>query len=383
MLAVNVVELLAEMVSHDTVNSAISGRKAPEAGLVSRLERLALDHGFAARKLPVPGQSAQLLISYERDPSSPWIMFDSHLDTVSVEGMSIDPFAGSIREGKLWGRGACDTKGSGAAMFAALVRYAESPAANNVMLLYSVDEEQGMSGIREFTENHLPALVRRIKAAVVGEPTNLKPVVAHNGVQRFTLATLGVAAHSADPNRGRSAISDMARLILDLESAYIPALGAIHPLTGKAQCSINVIRGGTAVNIIPDRCEVQIDRRTVPGEVSRDVASSLRRHLLSYRERHPQVQFELTPSIETPPLTPHNDGSFLEIVRSTLSTYGVPDEPVGVRYATHAGDLCAAGLSCIVLGPGNIDQGHTKDEWIDIDELETAVPIYFDIMKNG
>jgi acetylornithine deacetylase len=347
------------------------------------LEKVAGENGFTSHRIPVPDQCSDLLITYERDPSLPWIIFDSHLDTVAVDGMTIEPFAGMIKDGKLYGRGSCDTKGSGAAMLCALLEYSgSSQGSNNIALLYSVDEEHGMSGIRAFVQTGLPS-IGHVKGAVIGEPTRLKPVVAHNGVQRYIVFTEGVAAHSADPSRGRSAITDMASLILEIEGEFIPTLEATHPLTGKAQCSINVIRGGSAVNIIPDRCEIQVDRRTVPGENPAQVIAQLRDFLDEYRKTHPDVTLDFTAAVETPPLTPSEDGSFRESIISILSNNGCDGEPIGVRYATHAGDLCAAGVPSIVLGPGDIDQGHTKDEWIDISELEASIPIYLEIMQRG
>ena len=383
MTRVNVVSLLSEMVSFDTVNAALSRKQKPESPLVDRLEALAKDKGFDTSQLEVPGQSNELLISLEVAPDAPWLLFDSHLDTVSVDGMIVEPFAGLVTGGKLWGRGACDTKGTGAAMFAAMVEYAKlSGTRNNIMLLFSVDEEHGMSGIREFSTVHFAALGRSVKAAIVGEPTGLEPVIAHNGVQRYIISTSGVAAHSSDPSRGRSAVSDMAKLILELESKYIPGLTANHPLTGEAQASINIIRGGNAANIIPERCEIHMDRRTVPGESPIDIVDNLKSWLAAYQAAHAGVEVTFDSAVETPPLTPlHTDVS--DRIREVLRDHGRSDKLAGVRYATNAGDLSAAGIPSIVLGPGNIEQGHTKDEWLEVAELEAAVPIYRDIMKNG
>lgn len=383
-MPVDVLGLLADMVAFDTVNSAISGKKAPEAELSSFLEARARETGFETRRLPVPNQCSNLLILFERNPRLPWLLFDSHLDTVSVSGMTIDPFAAEIRDGKLWGRGACDTKASGAAMLAALAEYSTLPDGScNVMLLYSVEEEMGMSGIRSFVRGELEGFRGDISGAVVGEPTRLEPVVAHNGVQRYLITTYGKAAHSANPAKGRSAVSDMASLILHLEEQYIPTLSAEHPLTGKSQCSINVISGGSAVNIIPDRCEIQVDRRIVPGETPGEVIGSLTKHLDGYAAEHDGVRIDFEASLETPPLTPREDGEFLEAIYSALRRTGRPGKPVGVRYATHAGDLCLAGIQSVVLGPGNIDQGHTKDEWIETVQVEAAAMIYLEIMRHG
>ena len=371
------------MVSHDTVNAALSGKSNPESPLVDRLELLAKENGFATTLLEVPGQSHELLISLERTPDSPWLLFDSHLDTVSVDGMIIEPFGGKVTNGRLWGRGACDTKGTGAAMFSALAEYSKlTDGRNNIMLLFSVDEEHGMSGIREFASIHLPALGRSVQAAIVGEPTGLEPVVAHNGVQRYIISTTGVAAHSSDPSRGRSAITDMATLLLELESKYIPTLTASHPLTGEAQASINIIRGGNAANIIPERCEIHMDRRTVPGESPSEIVDDLKSWLAKYQSTHAGVEITFDSEVETPPLTPvQTDVS--DRIRTVLRDHGRRDELAGVRYATNAGELSAAGIPSIVLGPGDIAQGHTKDEWLDVTELEAAVPIYRDIMNHG
>jgi len=178
--------------------------------------------------------------------TKPWLLFESHLDTVAVDGMTIEPFAAERRDGRLWGRGACDTKGTGAAMLWALQRYVraserESAAAsaerrpNNVALLFTTDEEITMTGVRSFAANDARGLFRSIGASslehraphqaphqaedhggrqakqpgeeppspalgdlagvVVGEPTWLKPVTAHNGVIRWRVTTRGVAAH--------------------------------------------------------------------------------------------------------------------------------------------------------------------------------------------
>ena len=377
-------ELLKKMVSYNTVNANLSGIAEPEKALVDFLCTYAKDLQFDTRLLSVPDQSDELLILYEKDPALPWLLFDSHIDTVTVDNMTVDPFAGEIREGRLWGRGASDTKGTGAAMFTALKRYAGSgtEGGGNVALLFSVDEEFGMTGICEFTKVHCRRLGLHFTGAIVGEPTSLKPVVAHNGVLRFVVRTDGVAVHSSNPALGKSAISSMSRLIVFLENEYIPFLSASHNLTGKAQFSINVIKGGVAVNIIPDGCEIQIDRRLVPGESGADAIEDLQRALVRFRQRFPDDNFDLQVYLETPALTPSEDAGFQEHVLSVLSKAGMRSEAEGATYATHAGELSAAGFPVVVLGPGDIAQGHTKDEWIDLLELEKGVEAYLALMKG-
>lgn len=381
MRPVDVVTFLREMIRFDTVNSEISGRDDAEAELVSWLESRAKQHGLSAELLPVPSSAANLLISFERDPSLPWLLFDSHLDTVSVDGMSIDPFSATVRDDRVWGRGACDTKASGAAMFAALTEYTEDPTgSHNIMLLFSVGEEVGMTGIKAFVSSGVLGK-HHCRAAVVGEPTRLELVVATNGVERYVVSAKGVAAHSADPDRGVSAISTMAELVLYLEREYVPSLVTAHPLTGKAQASINLIQGGSAINVIPDLCEIRVDRRMVPGETSAGVAAEFERHLDQFRTAHGDAAIEMEPFTETPPLAPASNSAFVESVQTVLRDRRRPDSATGARFATHAGILCEAGIPSIVLGPGNIEQAHTKDEWIEVTQLQAAVPIYLEIMR--
>ena len=396
-------ELLKSMISHDTVNSNLSGRRNAEEKLVSYLDDLARGLGFETRRLAVPGQSDELLILHRRADDLPWVLFDSHLDTVSVEGMTIAPFAGIENEGRIWGRGASDTKGSGAAMFRALCEYARPAAAagalgtpraaacalstppaapNNVALLYSVDEEWGMSGIRTFVRTHYPDLGFSVKGAVVGEPTGLETVIAHNGAARYSVQTRGIAAHSCDPARGKSAISDMARLIVYLEDEYMPTCDSTHPLTGKSRCSINVIQGGTASNIIPDSCKIQVDRRTVPGETAEHVTDDFSRAITEFKKRFPESEISWQLSIDTPPLDNTGNIAFTAAVLRLMSGIRPGGKGTGVAYSTHAGDLSAAGIPAVVIGPGDIAQGHTNDEWIDSSELRKAVEVYRGLMME-
>ncbi len=370
------------MVSYNSVNSGISGKPRSEEELVGFLQELAGQSGFETHRLSVPDQSDELLILFRVADDLPWVLFDSHLDTVSTEGMTVEPLAGEERDGRIWGRGACDTKGSGAAMFRALWEYAKEGGKNNVALLFSVDEERGMTGIRTFAHTHYKELGFAIKGAVVGEPTNLEAVVAHNGLVRYVVTTHGIAVHSANPSLGKSAISDMARLITFLEEEFIPTCNATHPLTGKAQCSINVIHGGTAANIIPDRCEIQIDRRVVPGENQHEAVHGIDGAVEEFKKRFPESKITLEQSIDTPALNDAETTSFGDDLLRIIAEMGLPDKGAGATYGTHAGDLQLAGFSAVVIGPGDIAQAHTKDEWIDSSQLEHAVDVYIRLMNE-
>ncbi len=385
----DVVALLQAMVQIDSVSLKMGGRAEGEKPLADYLESLARAWGLETRFLPVEGYADQLLVTYQVDAALPWVLFDSHLDTVAVEGMTIDPFGGEVRDGKVWGRGACDTKGTGAAMLWAMRRYAAAADAarpNNIALLFSVDEEVAMHGIRSFVQNDLPTLGWRPGAAVVGEPSELRPIIAHNGCIRWTLTTHGKACHSSVPHDGRSAISAMVRVIDRIERDYIPTLDASHPLTGYAACSINLIRGGSAPNIIPDQCTIEIDRRLVPGEDGDQVLPAIAELLEPLRRGGGgQVPVEFTQEVVVahPVLSDANNGALTEAVRSVLRDMGLSTLVVGAPFATHACYFDRAGIPAMVVGPGSAHTAHTKDEWVAIEQIERGVELYEGLMRSA
>lgn len=381
-----VIDILQSMVSIDSVNGSMSGDGDAEGKLVDYLAFAAAALGFTIRKLPVWGHGNNLLVLFEGVRGRPWVLFDSHIDTVSIQGMTIDPFGAELRDGRLWGRGACDTKGSGAAMLWALREYALSGGEpNNVGILYSVDEEVSLSGIRSFVANDYPAFVSQNGApvgVVVGEPTRMQPIVAHNGITRFKVVTRGKSAHAAMPEAGISAISAMVRIVEALESGYIPRLDATHKLTGRARCSVNVIRGGTASNIIPERCEIEVDRRIVPGETPEQVRAGFEAAIREIAGRHSGLAYEVEETVLMPPFVEGEASPIVALARTALRAAGLSADPVGATYGTHAAFLSGAGVPALVLGPGDIAQAHSQEEWIDLGELSRAVDVYQAIMRG-
>jgi acetylornithine deacetylase len=377
----NVIELLQKMVRFDTVNSVISGVPNAERPLAIWLEEVAQSAGLSTQRLPLDNGDFNLLVTHEAAKENPWIFFESHLDVVSIEGMTIEPFAAKIENGKMWGRGSCDTKATGAAMLRALWEYSRQPAQpNNIGVLFTCDEEVTKRGAIGFAKEQLPQLGYMPVGVIVGEPTMLQPVVAHNGVARITVTTRGVAAHSSDPSKGRSAISAMAKVIELLESEYIPSLTAQHPLTGKAQSSVNMIRGGTQFNIIPDYCEIGLDRRLVPGENPADVLPAIEATLAPLKAQLPNTPIEAKVFFDDAPLAPC-EGPFTDFVNGGLAGFG-DVIPRGVPYGTDASNFAVVGLPAIVLGPGDIAQAHTKDEWIELAQVEKAVEVYGALMST-
>ncbi|GIQ86526.1 peptidase M20, partial [Kipferlia bialata] len=315
----------------------------------------------------------------------PLLIFDSHTDTVGVEGMVVEPFGAEIRDGKMYGRGTCDTKGTGAAMLCALKKYAErAEQPVRVAVMFSVDEEVSMDGIKHFLNKDYEGIKGDAPSVsvIVGEPTDLRPYVAHNGVLRWKLVTSGVAAHSSRPFNGRSAITPMLTLLQVVESEYIPSVTASHDLIGRAACAVTMLKGGHSPNVIADHCEALIDRRLSPGHASETVAKAT--EALKEVLDGTGLPYSLSTLMSVPSFSQTHNAELTERVSASLEVSrgegaGVP---TGINFCTHASWFSTHGVPCVVLGPGLSDKAHTKDEYICLDRLEQGVEVYLALMND-
>lgn len=332
-----------------------------------------------------PGR-ANVIARYNSPDARCTLLLDAHQDTVPVEGMTIPPFEPRVHDGRVTGRGACDVKGGLAAMLFAFRRLVlERPAgAANVLMSCTCDEEATTIGINDLVRcwQQPSARSRLITAApncaVIAEPTGLDVVVAHRGVCRFKVRTAGRACHSSEPSQGVNAIYRMARVVSCLEeyAASLAATIAPHPLCGGATLSVGRIEGGTSVNIVPDACVIEVDRRVIPGEDRSTIVDGIR----DYLARH--LDFDVvcdTPWLESHPLSDADNGWLADAVLAAVLPIDGPHRAVGVPYGTHASRTCAGGVPSIVFGPGDIAQAHTKDEYIEVDQLEKAAATYYDL----
>lgn len=272
----SVEQLLSALVSIPSINPMGRGREGVEYGeealarfVADYLSRAAMDVELDETAPGRPNVVARLDVRAKQT-----LLLEAHLDTVFADRMIIEPFHAEIRDGRLYGRGACDTKGSLAAFLSALRYFSEGrqkPSAN-ILFLATADEEYGFTGAKHAVAGGLEA-----DFGIVGEPTGLHIVRAHKGVVRWKVVTHGVAAHSAYPDRGRNAIYAMAQVVARLESHAGALLQAApHPVLGTPTLSVGVIEGGQTVNIVPDRCMIEVDRRTLPGETDTTVLEAAR-----------------------------------------------------------------------------------------------------------
>ncbi len=369
--------ILSDLIALPSVNPM--GRSADANSFESRvtdyLEQRLRSLGVPFRRCATePGRDNLVAWLEGRAESSDVVVWEAHQDTVPVEGMSIDPFCAEERDGRLYGRGACDVKGGLAAMLAAFENLAETPPPMTLVLAFSVNEEFGGSGAsclaEMWRENAESPFDRDPAAVVVAEPTELNVVAAHKGVVRWRCRTNGVAAHSSTPDLGRNAIYEMARVISSLEhyaNKVAPAL-ASHPRLGQPTMSVGLVEGGVSVNVVPESCWIEIDRRLVPGE---DPLEAWRHAVDFLNQRHDIVSDE--PYIGTAPLADQGNQALVERIRHSANLHQVDSRVEVAAYGSDASHF--AQWPTVVFGPGNIAQAHTHDEWIELKQLDQAVDI--------
>jgi len=313
------------------------------------------------------------------------IIFEAHQDTVPVDGMTIEPFVADSRDGRLYGRGASDVKGGMASMLAAFANIAENrdPAGPTLVMACTVNEEHGFTGATGlanlWSSGECDMLPQPPDAVIVAEPTSLNVVGSHKGVVRWRAETRGVAAHSSEPERGRNAIYDMARVVWALEQ-YAAVAGSFrsHPLHGGPTLSVGLIAGGISVNTVPDHCSIEIDRRLLPSEdalAARDEVIAFIEQLMTGEPSCASIQLEHHPPyIIGTGLPDDKNGPLAEKLVATARSKGVDSSVIAVPFGTDAAAY-APTAPAVVFGPGSIDQAHTKDEWIEVKQLEQAVEI--------
>ena len=397
-MALDVTEILARLVAIPSVNPMgreVSGPPFFEGRLTDHLEALLGEMGLTVERQPVhPGREnliARLDGTLSPEDGGELLLLDSHQDTVPVDGMTIEPFAPEIRDGRLYGRGSCDTKGGMAAALAAVSRLAEQRPRGmpTVLIVFSVNEEYGFTGALAAAELCLGAapgriVPRRPDAAVVVEPTGLEVVVAHKGMVRWRCSTRGRAAHSSQPEAGENAIYRMAPVLSAIEGYARDVVGSLatHPICGPATLSVGTIRGGVSVNTVPDRCTIEFDRRVPPGEDPDEAWQQLIDHLAEAGGPDLPVEHE-PPYLVGPPLSDEHNAAAAERLGKAVREVTGECRQVGVPYGTDAPHFAAVGIPTVVFGPGRLAQAHTEDEWIELGEVEQAAEIFYRFCAGG
>ncbi|HOA75013.1 MAG TPA: M20 family metallopeptidase [Phycisphaerae bacterium] len=392
----DLLDLLTRLVAIESVNRdpQTSRRTRPEERIAAFVTEHLRSMGMVveAREME-PGRPN--LIAHWPDQGAagaPSLMLNAHLDTVPVDGMTVNPFNVTIRDGRAYGRGTCDTKGSMAAFLTALAiaRREGALPSDKLYFVATVAEETCCQGAAA-----LMASGFRTDAAIVGEATGCRVVTSHKGPLWLTIETHGRACHASMPHLGVNAIEIMSRVV---QFVHGPAWqGRIkrssHPLLGESTMSVTTIEGGAKINIIPDTCRIQIDGRLVPSEPANQVAADFRRMLAEHLAQsglQPSAAgdinksglFSIVREEAYPPLDCSPDAPVARRLGEICREFNGQPGPLGVNYFADTGPFNQAGIDAVLFGPGDIAQAHTVDEYIELEQLYQAAEIILTLLTR-
>jgi len=305
-------------------------------------------------------------------PGGRTLMFNGHLDTVGVEGMTHPPFDPVITDGNLFGRGSCDMKGGVAAMCAAAVHAADAGLDGEIVIAAVTDEEWQSAGTAALLAHGV-----RADAAIVTEPTRLAIGPAHRGFAWAVVHVHGVAAHGSRYDVGVDA-NTMAGLLLAELDAYQQVVlpQRTHPLLGRGSFHAARISGGLGLSTYADTCRVEFERRTLPGDTGESFAAELRNACARVAARDPRFRADVEVTFVQAPNDVAVDAPIVQSLARAIETIeGTTPIIEGLSYWTDAALLTAAGIPAICYGPGDIRLAHSATEWVPVSEVRRATAV--------
>ena len=372
------VALARALVATPSVNPEIEESGAGEAAVAELTAGWLRAWGLSVEMSEVAAGRWNVVGRLEGDGVGPTLLLNGHLDTVGVAGMSVEPFGGELKDGRLWGRGSCDMKGGVAALLAATAAVARDPVPGVLIVALTADEEHASLGMEVLVGSGMGA-----DAAVVCEPTSLAVMPAHKGFVWVEATFRGRAAHGSRPDAGVDAIEHAGR--------YLTALGTLrsrlragepHPLLGHGSFHAGTIDGGSAPSVYPDVCRLVLERRTLPGESAAGTMDEFQAVLDELAAEVPELEAKLTQGLARPGTEIPNDSPLVAGLLAACTAEGVDSRLAGMTAWVDAAFLNQAGTPAVCFGPGSIAQAHSADEWIDPSEIVACAAVLERFSQN-
>ena len=362
----DVLPLLERLVSIDSVNPGLGGRGEEEIAMFvaewARGAGLAVEFDEAA-----PGRP-NVIVTARGSGGGKTLLLNAHVDTVGYAGMT-DPLTPRVEDGRLYGRGAYDMKGGLAACLVAARAAAARGLRGDVVVTAVVDEELTSIG----TQSVLPRV--RADAAIVAEPTGMRIAIAHKGFVAFEIETHGRAAHGSRPDLGVDAIAKMGHVLVGLDALDRSLRERpTHALLGSGSLHAGVVAGGSEFSTYPERCLLQAERRTVPGEALDRVEGELQGLLdrlgrddsdfeATWRTVAARSPFEISPAAE---------------IVGLVQSHGAAGDPVGMTYWADSALIAELLIPTVLFGPGG-EGAHAQVEWVSIADVERCADVYLSV----
>lgn len=368
----NAAELTAALVGIDSRNPTLVPDAPGEHQAAFFLAGVLEDWGFRVELQEVVQGRFNLIARGGRaDPLYRSIMLNGHLDVVGTDGMTHAPFSPTISDGFMYGRGSADMKSGIAAMCVAARDELARGISGELVLAFVVDEEFESLGTRALLASGV-----RTDAAIIGEPTRLALCPAHRGFVWVKLDFRGRAAHGSRYDIGLDAITHAALVIAELDRHQRQSLpNSTHPLLGRGSLHMSLISGGTGLSTYPDRCSVEMERRTLPGESEQTFLDEIRAAIATVGASNPDLHVDVSLTTAQKPSDVSPSEPVMKEMLDALRDERLPGRVEGLSAWTDAALLNEAGIPAICFGPGDIALAHSATEYVPVAEIETATRV--------
>lgn len=363
-------KLVCELVAIESVNPDLVAAGSGESKIAAFVAEWLGAEGLAVQVAePVPGRTSVIGVLAGSGGGAS-LMLNAHMDTVGAGGMK-DPFIPVVRNGRVYGRGAYDMKGSLAAIMIAAREARKLKLHGDLIVAAVADEEVASVGTA--------AVLERIEAdaAIVTEPTEMRLCLAHKGFAWLEVETGGVAAHGSRPDLGIDAVAHMGRIltgVLELDQRLRAGRG--HLLLGTGTLHASLIEGGQELSTYPARCVVKLERRTLPGEDGAKALQEIDDVIASARAEDPALEASARLLLERPPSQLGADSFVTEAVeKAATEVLGREPEVIGVAFWMDMALSNAVGIPTVAFGPSG-EGAHADVEWVDLASLQTCVQVY-------
>jgi acetylornithine deacetylase len=368
-------DLLAQLVAIDSVNPSLVPGGAGEARIAAFVAGWLAERGLEVTvDEPLPGRPSVVGVA-RGTGGGPSLMLNAHTDTVTVEGMD-RPHEPVVRDGRLYGRGAYDMKGGLAAIMVAGAAATTAGLSGDVIVSAVADEEHSSEGVQSVLRRW------RADACIVTEPTELCACVAHKGFVWAELETRGRAAHGSRADLGVDAIVGMAPALAGVPPLQTRLDAHAHPLLGSGSLHASLISGGQELSSYPERCTLEIERRTLPGESAADVERELHELLALAREAEPRLGTELRMGLVRKPFEVDPSADIVATLRAAAApTLGAEPEIVGHKAWMDAAFIAAAGIPTVVFGPTG-EGAHAIEEYVELESVQQVAEIVIETARR-
>lgn len=370
------VALARALIQIDSRNPTLVPGAPGETEVAATLASVLDDWGFRVEIVDAaPGRPN--VVARLGPADAPALMLNGHLDVVGIEGMIHEPFTAELRSGRIYGRGSADMKGGIAAMCAAAT--AASAQSNGQILIAAVaDEEWESLGLRSLVESGV-----RADSAIVTEPTRLAICPAHRGFAWIDVTLTGRAAHGSRYDIGVDAILHAGLLLSELDSLEQTRNdGPVHPLLGRGSLHASRISGGVGMSTYPERCDLAVERRTLPGETAEQALREVIEACERVRARRPEFDARVRLNTAQSPSDVPPDAPIVGRLREALRAEQMPVKIEGLSAWTDAALLNEAGIPAVCFGPGDISLAHAAEEFVPVEEIEQASRVLARVVRN-